>query len=743
LAQTQTRSPSTIPSLPWARTDFFAFALIGASTIILIWRFWQPGIPNRGDMLMTIYRIYELAEAWKYGILYPRLGPDLNFTYGAPLFQYYPPLVSYLGLPLHGLRFPFIMAGKAVLTLLLPLAGAGMYLYARSLFANRPAAVLSALIYLSSPYLLTDIYERGAAAEGLALALLPWLLWSVRQLLYTGRRTHFWLSAGLVAGVTLAHNITAFFVLPAVAGYIALLALRDRQLRPLLWVGLAFVVGFGLSMFYWLPALAELRYSHTKIYMLSGTTDATKNLVAWRELVQPDFFFQYQGPLRFRYSLQQTLLLALALLTLPLRPPRLRYELALFVLLWAFCLLLQLQVTLPFWRDVPMVSFIQLPWRLFGLATICVAVLSGSLLACSRGTDAIRWPLALALCGISFFLNMQHLKPELLPLWYEIDEDGISQLDLFRRGAEGYPLFSDYSPVSMQLTSGALAMPRRADIPPLPPLTVAPNLVVLAENPVEARLNVQATTPFTLRFQRIFFPGWQIFVDDRPVATQASGAFGLVTAEMPAGTYVATIKFGQTPVRRIADWLSLVCLAAGVAALIQLPRRRATWLARLVAVLLIAATALYLQARAKPAHQPSAYAANFQDELHLLGYELNDSVWQPGELVTLRLYWLAQKTPSADYKIFLHVATQDDTGKVAQADSAPMAGFSPMTRWEAGEVVVDEHQIQLDAGVPPGHYRLLLGLYQQETMQNLLVRDAPIVLPGDRVVLAEVEIQHE
>lgn len=720
-----------------------ALALLALGVLILIWRFWQPGIPNRGDMLMTVYRIYELAEAWRYGILYPRLGPDLNFTYGAPLFQYYPPLVSYVGLVFYGLGFAYIGASKATLTLIVLAAGAGMYLYTRSLFGNRAVAWLSALVYASSPYLMTDVYERGAAAEGLALALLPWLLWSVRTLLYTGDRRHFWLAAALVASVTLAHNITAFFVLPVVAAYIALLALRNRDLRALAVVALAFVFGFGLSAFYWLPALAELKFSHTESYMLSGTTDATKNLVAWRDLVQPSLAFQYQGPLRFRYSLQQVLLLVASILTLPLLTHRLRYELGLLIPLWLLCLFMQLDITLPFWQGTPLVRFIQLPWRLFGLATICVAVLAGSILASPRLNEWVRWGVAVGVCGLSFFVNMQNLKPELLPLWYDIDEVGVNDLDLFRRGAEGYPLFSDYSPVDMQLTSGALAMPRRADIPPFPPLTSPPSLTALAENPVEARFAVQAAAPFTLRFQRIFFPGWQVLVDGQRVATQATGAFGLVTAELPAGAYTATFRFEQTPLRRVADWIALACLAILLGGLIRLPRRAQTWIARLSVAVLVIGLAFYWQVRSKPAHQPVAYAVNFQDQLHLFGYELPATVWQPGDLIPLRLYWLAQQTPAADYKIFLHVATLDDTGKVAQADSAPLFGFSPMTRWEAGEVVVDEHQIQLDPTAPPGRYRLLIGLYQQETMQNLLVRSAPTVLPGDRVVLTEVEIQSE
>jgi hypothetical protein len=66
-----------------------------------------------------------------------------------------------------------------------------------------------------------------------------------------------------------------------------------------------------------------------------------------------------------------------------------------------------------------------------------------------------------------------------------------------------------------------------------------------------------------------------------------------------------------------------------------------------------------------------------------------------------------------------------------------------MTQWEPGEIVVDEQQLQLDKTVPPGQYRLLMGLYRPDVVQNLAVMQATEVLPGDRVVLAEIEVSDE
>ncbi|MCB0024700.1 MAG: hypothetical protein KDD91_16810, partial [Caldilinea sp.] len=163
------------------RYDLLAFVLLAGGTAAILIPLWLPGIPNPGDFLMSVHRIFELDGAWANGIFYPRFGLDLNFGYTAPLFQYYPPLASYLGLLFHSLGLGMIASAKAVLSLSLLLAAWGMYVYAGSILQNRLAALVAAFVYLLSPYLLLVAYERGAVSESLTWAILPWLVWAAHR----------------------------------------------------------------------------------------------------------------------------------------------------------------------------------------------------------------------------------------------------------------------------------------------------------------------------------------------------------------------------------------------------------------------------------------------------------------------------------------------------------------------------------------------------------------------------------
>jgi hypothetical protein len=667
----------------------------------------------------------------------------LNFTYGAPLFQFYPPLVSYLGLLFYGLGLGYIGAAKATFAVSLLLAGWGIYLYARAVLQNRAAAWLSALLYIAAPYLLLDIYERGAAAETLALALLPWLLWALRGQVVGEERHFFWLSAGLIAALILTHNITALFVLPAVVGYVVLLALYERKGSTLAPIALSLLLGLGLAGFYWLPAMREVKHTYAEQYMLSAESDVTQNLLAWRDVVQPTLAVEYTGPLRFRFALRPLLFGLMGLLALPFLHRRPRFEVGILALAWLVVLFLQTEQALFFWQEMPLVRFIQFSWRLYGLATLSTALLAGAVIAALPLRPVWGWAVATGLAAVALWSSTVRLDPQQLTNWYLIDEAGIHLQDLYERGREDYPLFGDYQPLVMQTSPRMLSMPQSGEREESSPLVSQPRIQVLSENPVLVRLAIDAAEPFTLRFHRIFFPGWQVYAAGQPAPTGPSGQLGLVTAQMPAGAYETVIRFDQTPIRRVGDWLSVLSLAVVGAGLVGRRRPRLAAAAGLLLVILLPVLIWYGQGPGRPARQPAPTVVNFQNELHLLGYHLEKRDWQAGAEIPVRLYWWAAQAPQVNYKLFLHLVELDDTGKVAQLDTEPMMGFSPTTRWELGELVVDELRLPVDEGVRPGRYRLLVGVYHPETVQNLAVVEGAEVLPGDRVVLTEVEILNE
>jgi hypothetical protein len=86
--------------------------------------------------------------------------------------------------------------------------------------------------------------------------------------------------------------------------------------------------------------------------------------------------------------------------------------------------------------------------------------------------------------------------------------------------------------------------------------------------------------------------------------------------------------------------------------------------------------------------------------------------YSPGEVVPLTLYWRAVEPSEHDYSVSLRLFDENST-QVHQVDSQhPVLGTYPTSKWRAGEVVSDYHELQLDARMAPGSYQWGAILYR-------------------------------
>jgi hypothetical protein len=733
----EAQRPRRPQTLPWGRADWIALALIAAGTVAALWWYWGRTPHPYSDTTMAIYRAFEVDRSIARRLLYPRWAMDFNFAYGAPLLQYRAPLVHYLIPGFHWAGLGWINAARAVASLALFLSGAGMYVYARWLFADRRAALASATAYLFAPYILANIHERGALSEAAALAVLPWLAWAAHRALEEKGALWLWLTALLTALLVLAHNIVAFVAVPFLLGLLGVLAWRERGWRSLAAVIGAMTLGLGMSAVYWAPALFERDHAKIAENMLQ---DFGQWLASAGQVVQRSLTFDYWGLDRFRLALWQAVVALAAALLLAFGPRHRALLIGLLVLTVGAILVLQLDAAKSFWESAPLVRFVQFSWRLIGLAAFCVALTAGYLMTGTRLTGPAGWGAVAGLAAWIAVAGLAQLGPASYPHTEAITDADITLQELSERGRSYFTIFNDFMPVGVALSPPELLEPRPESDPRREPMGTVPEVVVREDRPNSLGLRVNASEPFTIRFHKFYYPGWQVVADGRDLPTRAEGALGLVTADLPAGAYEATIVFRQTPLRRVADVVTVASwLAWLVAGLLIRPARRVLAALGLV-MFLFGALGAVRHGLGEPARRPVERRVNFEDTLHLLGHHIPAGEWHPGDAIPVTLYWLVQRSPEVDYTIFLHLAALDDSGKVAQDDSRPVNGYGATTRWEPGEVVVDEHSLRLGEDVPPGRYRLLAGVYDPATLQNLRTLGAPDVLPGERVVLAEVEV---
>ncbi len=122
-----------------------------------------------------------------------------------------------------------------------------------------------------------------------------------------------------------------------------------------------------------------------------------------------------------------------------------------------------------------------------------------------------------------------------------------------------------------------------------------------------------------------------------------------------------------------------------------------------------------------PAHfQPAQFPveARLGESIRLDGYDLAGDRFRPGDNLSPALHWQAVQPPDADYTVFSQLVGPD--GVVwAQHDSPPQSGRFATGLWQPGDPVVDRHLLELPADMPPGAYRLLVGMYEPSTGARL------------------------
>jgi hypothetical protein len=134
-------------------------------------------------------------------------------------------------------------------------------------------------------------------------------------------------------------------------------------------------------------------------------------------------------------------------------------------------------------------------------------------------------------------------------------------------------------------------------------------------------------------------------------------------------------------------------------------------------------------------NQPFGDAPN----VTLLGYDLGEDNCQQSTVncqLSIKLYWRSELPLPIDYTTFVHL--RNAAGEtIAQKDQPPLNGAYPTSLWDPGEIIADTITIPLPAELPTGQYALVIGMYDYQTGQRLVIS----AHPANEVKLTDVAIR--
>ena len=342
-------------------------ALVSLTLVILVgyWSLITVGLPETHDGQIHTARIAQYYLAFQQGQWPPRWAPNANAGFGYPVFNFNYPLPYILGLLLIKAQLSVEAAATTIWLTALVTAGWGMYWLLKSYLTTK-AAFLGGWLYALSNYALLLVYVRGGAGEIIAYALFPWLFYSFERLIRAGggwRQFIFWGASLIWAMFLLSHNIMVLFGTPLFLGF--LLFRTRKKLSTWRQLGPPLVLGLSLAAFFWIPAVSEgqatiIRQSPlSHIYQQHFPT--LKQLVydAW------DYGYSRPGPVDgISFNLNPIWLLILGLgfigISFRAKPAGIKWLYGGMVG-WGVAML---PLSSWWWQNLPLVNYIQFPWRL-------------------------------------------------------------------------------------------------------------------------------------------------------------------------------------------------------------------------------------------------------------------------------------------------------------------------------------------------------------------------------------------
>lgn len=710
--------------LSYSHVATIAFALIiVVAALPALWPFIRYGLPGTADGHLHLLRLVVLDHHVQQGMLYPRWTPELVLGYGYPVFNFYGPSSYYIALFLHNLGLSYVLALISTFGFFILAAGLGMYWLASDLYATQNSerrrwlALVAAVAYLYSPYLLTNVYMRGALAEAGAQALLPWVFWGFRRLLTAREPVHYLLPATLaLGGLAITHTITLIFAPPILLLYLLIVWLTNPETkraryRHLAWTICGGFMAIGSSAFFWLPLLIERTYLAGTAYEISERF-IHENVWTWQNFLDLHWPFDYTLAIPFQIGFLQLLLAVIGFVLLRQRSAEWWYWFLLIPMLGVA----MSQPLLPVWLTNDILLTAQFPWRLLTLMSLPLALLSAALLARIQQTSVVVG--ALILAGLFVVSHRPQLPPgtEQFPSHVDLGLPTVAQFEL-DTGAFGTGSASEYMPRWVKVLDTVVA-------PPIEPVPSGQTLELHDANDYQLDLSITNPAAEPLRLTRFYFPGWQATMNDKStVPLDPTTLMGLLTAAIPEGTHSLQIRWQGT---RLQWWAALWSLMTFLTMAILLWRQKQP--------LLLCGLPLVLTLFGSVAmFKPLPVSASFQQSkasleipgLRLLGYYTE----QPSRnQIYLYPFWQVGEHP---IDLILHWRLVNVEGEIAsEIRTLPYFNTRHVTSWVPSSLAHDAYVLPLPAGLAAGKYTLQLGFEHFSTEEPVAVTEQRLTTVG-------------
>lgn len=504
-----------------------------------------------------VARVVEMGKALKEGQFPVRWVSDLGYGYGYPIFNFYGPLPYYIGGVLYALGVSGLLATKIMFGIGIVLPSILLYCTTVGLL-GWPAAATAALFLAYAPYHAVQIYVRGAVGEYWILIFWPLILYALIWARDSKRRSMvITLGAIGLAGSVLSHTLMGYvtvfifgtgFCLHWIWGLLT----KRMDRRVITAYGITLGLGLGLSAFFWLPAIFEMKYTNVA-GQVSATADYHDHFVCLVQLWSSAWGFGgssagcVRDGLSFMLGKIHILVALLAVAILAVRRKQSVDPTYRFLAFTIACIgiFFTLQVSEPLWNIFPGFSYLQYPWRFLSLASFGLSILAGYAV-----NTAKRFGIRVLIAGMCItaviYMNMKWFTPQ------------YSYVKSAKTFETSEALRWKASAISDEYLPPQVVRPTEENMVVSDTIvsSVLVHITPIVSTAIDKRFLVESTRSAILTIHTAYFPGWTYSVNKQTVQPEVHD--GLPSIQVEAGKNVVEWHFTNTPVRTAGNVITMI-----------------------------------------------------------------------------------------------------------------------------------------------------------------------------------------
>ena len=538
----------------WSILILLVISFIGIKAL------FRSGWYTSHDGEHQLVRQYVFEQGLKDRQIPVRFNRQLYNGFGYPLFYFTYRLPFYIGEVFRMAGLSFANSIKSVFFIGYIASGLAMFWFAKR-WGNF-AGVIAAILYMWAPYRFSVIFVRAALGEHVAAVFLPLLFSSVSGSIK--KNVNYILGAVSLTGLFLSHAMMAQMTLLAFIPWM-LMSLRASPsdgrsvaifLRSISKIFFMFVLGLGLSAYYLLPAAA-----YRGLTQKLNPNYFADHFVTIRQLIYSPwgYTFSMKGVendgMSFQVGIAQWLAVLIVIPALSWNlykylyrsrvKPVMTLETLSLILIFFLSIFLMTEKSAFIWNWWKNYINIDMPWRFLLITTFSASALVGIVIK-GPALRSRAGPLLISviLVILALYTNRNHLR---VNEYFDYPDTRLETYTGTSNSDNEYrPKWDDGGIVNSILPEASISKGNGE-------LKVVDSKSNLLELAVEAKEEIR------LDVNILYFPGWKATLDGSEMAIDYQKD-GTIHVAVPEGTHTVRAYFTETPIRKIADIISIVSL---------------------------------------------------------------------------------------------------------------------------------------------------------------------------------------